>query len=62
MVTLPFPVLEAAEGDHTTGGPLLCLSKTPDNIVDRLCISESEDMSTPTASSKNFFGASPFVR
>ena len=28
----------------------------------RLCISESEDMSTPTTSSKNFFGAPPFVR
>ena len=28
----------------------------------RICISESEDMSTPTTSSKNFFGATPFVR
>ena len=28
----------------------------------RLCISESEDMSTPTASSKTFFGAPPFIR
>ena len=62
MDTLPFPVLEAAEGDHTTGGSIVSLSKPPENIVDRLCISESEDMSTPTASSKNFFGASPFVR
>ena len=28
----------------------------------RICISESEDMSTPTTQSKNFFGAPPFVR
>ena len=28
----------------------------------RLCISESEDTSTPTASSKTFFGAPPFIR